>query len=132
MTMAIQGDTWFRFEDRRYSISDELGEHGSTRVEITKLTFVVSKVTPKGVWLQEHWEPGCIVSHNTARFVKMDARKRYAHPTEKEALASLLARKCAQQRILEAQLTKVDQAVLLTRKMLGKTAGNDGILALPG
>ena len=131
--MANKGDTWFRYEDRRYSIPDDYGGHAYTRVEIAKSTFVVSKVTPKGVWLQSSNGMGLPWPYSTARFVKMDARKRYAHPTEKEALESLLARKHAQQRILASQLAKVDQAVLLTQQMLGRhTAANDGSLAILG
>jgi hypothetical protein len=99
------GDTWYRYEDTRHAHIDEYGDAGETYVKLYLRSYKVSKVTPKGVWLS-YFSVGGIF-----RFVLLDARKRFAHPTKEEALESFKARKAAQMRILEKQLEHVRSAV---------------------
>lgn len=58
--------------------------------------YPVIRETPKGVWLA--------LGFGDRRFVLRTARKRWACPTEDEALESFKARKRRQCRILRAQL----------------------------
>lgn len=95
------GTTWFRLEDRSYSIADEYGEHYATSYDVAVLTFVVVKRTPKGVQLRQYWgtqpEPSQI--KGPCRFVLDAANKRFACPSLPEAIESYLARKDKQIRI---------------------------------
>jgi hypothetical protein len=99
------GDTWYRYEDVRHASIDDFGDAGETYVQIYQRTYKVSKVTPKGVWLSYFFIGGA------GRFVRLDARKRFAHSTKEEALESFKARKAAQVRILERQLSLVRHAL---------------------
>jgi hypothetical protein len=98
-------DTWFRFEDVVYaSMLDEYDEPtGPGRLEVVRRSYRVVKHTPCGVQL------------DIGRFVKTAARKRYACPTEAEALESFLARKTRQLSILPAQASRVERAIALAR-----------------
>lgn len=105
---AVQvGDTWYRYEDRRYGSFDEFGSRTYVYVRVEERTYEVAKVTPKGVWLDFGWQ---------RRFVRHDARKKFAAPTREEAMASFLARKERHARILRAQLEQVEDALAIARK----------------
>jgi hypothetical protein len=99
------GDTWYRYEDLRHADVNEFDDIGPTYVKLHVRTYKVSKVTPKGVWLS-YFHIGGI-----CRFVLLEARKRFAHPTKEDALESFKARKAKQIRILEKQLEHVRSAV---------------------
>lgn len=101
-------DTWYRYEDVRYSPSSDEYDFpiAPPRTDVVLRKFSVIKVTPKGVWLN-------------GRFVLRDARKRYACPTEDEARVSFLARKTKQLRILRKQVEHVEQAIALINKRNG-------------
>lgn len=97
------GDTWYRYEDHLVGHLNEWGEVGSTSVELTMLTLTVVRLTPKGVWLG--WR-----GMSAHRFVKLNATKKYAFPTQLEALESFLARKARQQQILQRQVNNAKTA----------------------
>jgi hypothetical protein len=78
---------------------------------LSKSTFPVLKETAAGVWLDVYGQ---------RRFVRADAMKRFACPTEQEALESYHARKRRQVRILRAQLASAEAALSLTKD--GETA----------
>jgi hypothetical protein len=78
-----------------------------TRIALIKLTFTVIKKTPHGVVLDEYGK---------RRFVLDNARKKYASPTEEEALASFHARKRRQIAILTHRLKGAKAALKLTRE----------------
>jgi len=99
------GDTWYRYEDTRHAHIDEYDNVVGTYVKLYLRSYRVSKVTPKGVWLSYIFVGG------VCRFVLLDARKRFAHPTKEQALESFKARKAKQIRILEKQLEHVRSAV---------------------
>ena len=88
-------EQWYRYEDYRSEI----------RPYIRLRTFPVVKTTPKGVWLS--------LGFAGRKFVLADARKRFACPTEEEAMQSFIARKRTQKRILEGQLKHVSQALAM-------------------
>jgi len=99
------GVSWYRFEDVVYaSMLNEYDEPtGPGRLEVVLRSYRVVKATPCGVWL------------DIGRFVKTAARKRFACPTEAEALESFVARKSRQLSILEAQAGRVERALGMAR-----------------
>lgn len=105
------GDTWYRYEDRRYGSVNEFDELVGSYAKLELIELTVTKVTPKGVWVTQFMTP---------RFVLTAANKRYALPTKEEALESLLARKARQIRILESQLKGVREAAALAEREMAK------------
>ena len=102
-------ETYYRFEDRITAQGD--------MVVIDLLRFVVVKRTPKGAWISRCWgpqDPFCLTS-SEKRFVLDSARKRYAYPTQAEALTSFRIRKERQIWHLKAQL-KIAEAALKEAK----------------
>ncbi len=100
-------DTYFyRFEDVVYAASlDEFDNPtGPGRLEVVSRRYRVVKTTPCGVWL------------DIGRFVKTSGRKRYACPTEAEALVSFQARKQRQLYILRAQASRVERALAIAAR----------------
>ena len=91
-------ENYYRYEDRLTS--------GSEMVVIDLLRFVVVKRNPKGAWISRCWGPQDVLHFTSSekRFVLDGARKRYAFPTEAEALNSFVIRKSRQIWHLEAQL----------------------------
>ena len=92
------GDVVYRFEDVRYaSLLDEYGGPiGRGRVVVEERKYEVSKVTNKGFWISQFGI--------TFRFVRANARKKFAHESRDEALKSFIARKARQISILSHQL----------------------------
>lgn len=99
---------WYRYTDGRYASTLDEYERpvGGGRAFLHLHTFPVIRETPKGVWI-ELWP------HGPLRFVLRGARKRFACPTQEEALESLRARKTRQQQILAAQLRHVADVLAL-------------------
>jgi hypothetical protein len=77
MTAVTPRAKWYRYDD------------------VGLQAFCVAKETPCGVWLDVY----CV-----RRFVLRESRKRFACPTEAEALESYVARKQSQVKILKSQL----------------------------
>lgn len=102
---------WYRYEDRQYAAPlDEFDRPcGEGRLELIKRRFSVIRETPTGAWLQEH----PIIA---PRFAKRDARKRYACPTEIEALQSFFARKQRQVSIYNARIRRAEKAMILAAR----------------
>jgi len=96
--------TWYRVHDGRYAPAlDEWGESvRGGRSYVSTVPFRVLRETPKGVWLEDGGAFG------GKRFVLRDARKRFACPTQEEALESFRARKQRQLKILQAQVRHVE------------------------
>lgn len=80
------------------------------RVEVCK--YRVIKRTPKGAWIEE--------GIGGKRFVLLTARKRFACPTEAEALESLVARKQAHLRHERKRLASVKSHLQAAVVALGK------------
>lgn len=96
-------EIWYRYEEVRYAAPVDEWDipMGKGRLELRLLRLPVRRHTPKGVWLE------------TGSFVRKQARKRYAYPTEAEAKEAFIARKRAQIRILNAQLEHAREALAL-------------------
>lgn len=77
---------------------------GEGRVSLSLYRFPIRKLTPCGAQV-DVW--------GVRRFVRLDARKRYACPTEAEALESFRARKRRQIGILKQQLAEAETALRL-------------------
>lgn len=111
---------WYRIEDYRTAAPlnerDEPSGPGSSEVRVVEL--VVTRETPKGVWLDYRIVPGF-----PRRFVRRNARKRWACPTMKEALASFRARKERQLRLLRAQIDHIECALAKANRAFGGAEG---------
>ena len=91
---------WYRYVDQRWSVTiDPEREIYGTRLEVCLRKYEVLRHTEKGVWIKD-WD-------GSERFVLKEARKRFACPTQKEAIESYIARKDRQIRIYS---TRLDQA----------------------
>lgn len=92
------GDVVYRFEDVRYaSLLDEYeNQIGRGRVVVEERKYEVSRTTDKGFWIAQFGI--------TFRFVRADARKKFAHESRDDALKSFIARKTRQISILSHQL----------------------------
>lgn len=92
-------ETWYRYHDVCYA--DPLNEYdepvGTGRHSIELTEFVVKKHTPKGVWIGWAW------SDTPKRFVLHAARKKFAHPTKREAMLSFIERKKRQHGIYQSR-----------------------------
>lgn len=97
---------WYRYEDVQYAASlneyDEPVGQGALRVKLRR--YRVLKRTPKGVWLEYGYG-------NHGRFVLTEARKRFACPTEEQAMESFIARKERQAKIYSAKLKRAELAL---------------------
>ena len=106
---------FYRFEDQRYSVADEYGDHAYTQHTIKCLVFPVIKYTKCGAWIDNYWEgyprlpspyeEGRDYIIGGRRFVNLQANKRYALPSIEEAEISYRARKAKQIRIYEARIS---------------------------
>ena len=108
--MSKIGDIWYRYEDIRYAAPlDEYDQAvGRGRLVIELRKFEVNKITPKGVWLA--YKFGALTCGDR-RFVLLDAHKRFACPTIKEAKESFLARKRKQSRIYKSRMLDAEEAI---------------------
>lgn len=101
----MTGSLFYRYKDIVYAAPlDESGDPiGQGRLEVALHTYRVVTTTPKGVWL------------DIGRFVLTSGRKRFAWPTQAEAMTSFLARKERQLSILRAQANRVERAIALAK-----------------
>ena len=95
-------DVLWRADARRYSyiVDAERELYGTTRPKLELHWYMVKKRTPCGAWID-------------SRFVNLNRTKRYAVPTEAEALESFKARKESQIRILSSKLAKAKEDIEL-------------------
>lgn len=108
--VPVVGDVWFRYVDslRAPPVDEHCLPLAPARVSVDLVQFKVRKVTPCGVWLARgDWDKG--------RFVLNTSRKRYACPSQAEALSSFIARKERQAGILRAQLSHVTSAIRIAQ-----------------
>ncbi len=74
-------------------------------VSLVKQEHPVIKETPCGAWIDYY---------GSRKFVRLDAKKQFAHKTEKEAFESFQARKRRQVSILKTKLAIAEAALRLT------------------
>jgi hypothetical protein len=111
----VTGTTWYRYHDVAYSTGyDEFTDRSTGSViEVELKEYEVLRHTPKGVWINASPFRSSTSLKDLAdeKFVLLSARKRFAHPTRKEAMTSFLARKKAQIRIYEARISRAKTAL---------------------
>lgn len=92
----------WRCEARRYSycIDPDADRYGVTDPQLEMWWWEIERRTPKGAWV-------------VGRFVLLTATKRWACPTEEEALESFIARKRKQIRILSTHLSRAQADLAL-------------------
>lgn len=112
---AAEPMLWYRYEDVQWAPPFDENENamGSGSLSVELRSFTVAKTTSKGVWLHQYG--------GSDRFVRREARKRFACPTQQEALESFIARKERQQSILTAQLNRATSALFIAKNRLGRT-----------
>lgn len=100
---------WYRVVDGRTASSLDEWERpcGDSRAYVYTHEHPVIRETPKGVWLDVY---------GSERFVRRDARKRWACPTKEEAIESFRARKARQAKILRAKLRHVDEVLAMVQR----------------
>lgn len=87
-----------------YRFEDQFTENGT---RLNKRTFEVIKETPCGYWIKLFWWD------DDKKWVSKVAKKRFAYPSEQEAMRSFKARKRRQIEILEGQLSNARAALRL-------------------
>lgn len=104
-TVPEDGTYWFRargeVQTRSYDPYDERFFNITPRITVRMDAFEVLRTTPKGVWLDV---PTAWHADERRRFVRREARKRWACPTRAEAIESLRARNSRRRTILSNQL----------------------------
>lgn len=105
----VPDEMWYRFEDRRYSIADDYGDHAYSRLEVELHKYWVHHHTPKGVWLG-------LFRGSKHRFVLKGATRRFACPTIELAKESFIARKRKQAAIYHARANQAERAIELVEK----------------
>jgi len=100
-------DVLWRAEARRYSyiIDAERELYGTTNPKLELCWYTVKKRTPCGAWID-------------SKFVNLNCAKRYAVPTEEEALESFKARKKRQIKILSSRLSEAEEELQLLEGVL--------------
>jgi hypothetical protein len=94
----------YRFDDMHYT----------TGVRVEGRKFRVIKETPCGYWIK------LFDCFDDKKWVSKGGKKRYAYPTEEEALTSFKARKRRQIQILENQLTRARAALRMANSETGR------------
>ena len=84
--------------------NDKMYRYSDTGAVLHMYTFEVIRTTPRGKVISEYGKD---------RFVLNDSRKRFAHETKEDALASFIARKNRQISILSCQLDTAKKALNL-------------------
>lgn len=106
MKMEIQNNVYYRYRDYLVSkgVDPETEASYGSHVELDCDEYKVLRTTPKGVWIELY--------DGQERFVRNDSRKKFAHPTQEEALDSFIARKERQISILAAQRRSAKEALI--------------------
>jgi len=114
MIIVLNNDLeyYYRIDYLVYGSVDEWGySKGRGTLKLRLFRYRVLKHTPKGVWLD--------MGHpDLNKFVRTNARKRWACPTVLEAHKSFIARKSSQIRILKSQLYNVDRALGIAKNLV--------------
>lgn len=118
LPVHVPDEVWYRYEDVQYAAPLDEWENpvGPGRVAVELRTYRVARHTPKGAWLYHHFYFGSSpaeFNRRDCRFVRITDGKMFAHPTREGALASFIARKTRQMKILSAQLRRAALALEL-------------------
>lgn len=112
--MKENDEIFHRYDDRhRAAPLDERDmPMGAGTHELMHTTYRVTRRTPKGAWIDLGW--------GDKRFVLLSARKRYACPTEAEALESFIMRKRRQEDIYRDRVQSARNAQEMAFKQMRK------------
>jgi hypothetical protein len=118
LPVHVPDEMWYRFEDRRYSIADEYGDHYETRMEVELLKLYALRHTPKGVWLGlfRNYDSSTPIALRAFRFVLKSATRKFACPTIELAKESFIARKRKQASIHRARAAQADRAIEIVER----------------
>ena len=97
-------DIWFyRYEARRYSviIDADMDLYGTSNAALILEKYKLHSETPKGHWIG--------IFGGKEKWVSKTSRKRFAHPSEEEALKSYIQRKKAYVRHAKAKLDRANE-----------------------
>lgn len=98
--MENQNTVFYRYE---FAIKGDMS--GDTCYELILYKYNLVKETPKGYWIRTEHAYGDVVDvKKECHFVLKKSKKRFAYPTEKEALESFKKRKERQLDILYMQI----------------------------
>lgn len=95
---------------------------------IYKEEFDLVRETPGGYWIEPSSTTSLLNSilENNTRWIPKKSKKRFAYPTELEAIESFVARKRQQLRILYGQLNVTKDALDVGNKLEMKIRYQDG------
>lgn len=139
MAEAKVGDIWHRFEDRRYSVADEYGEHSYTTYDVAHLQYWVVKLTPCGVQLVQRWGQSDTCStwdrkdhwFLAPRFQNFNWNKKFACPTLAEAFISYEARKNREIGIYQARILAAQTYIQIARRKVADELRKRGAYSGP-
>lgn len=105
------GEVVWRCEARSYSVvlDAEAELYGSSSPVLEMSWYPIQRRTPKGAWVQ-------------GKFIRFTAKRRWASPTEEDALMDFRARRRVQVSILSNRLARAKAELVLAEIA---TAGND-------
>lgn len=116
MSANTNEEYWYRYLAFRESVGifdNEWSESCGYDIRLSCFEYRVIKHTPKGVWLLKPYCAG-------KRFVLKDAKKRFAHPTKREALVSYIARQKRRILILNSQIKDSEMGLRVAGRMLSE------------
>jgi len=95
---------YYRVEEQWYggSTFDSILTSTNGRLKLVMREYPVKRETPCGVWID--------LKYGDEKFILNEARKKWACPTQEDALESFKARKYRQIKILAKQLSRAKQA----------------------
>lgn len=107
-------EIFHRYDDLSYAppVDEFDNPMGAGSHELLHTTYRVIKRTAKGAWID--------LGFGDKRFVLLTARKRYACPTQAEALESFIHRKERQATIYQSRLDKAENAQRMAFEMMMK------------
>lgn len=111
---------YYRVEEKTWSPGVDQFDNPLPGVllEVVCTKYYVVKKTPKGAWVTR-WPNESF--QGSRHFILTSARKRFACPTKREAIASFYARKAKQKRILHSKLRRIHTAInLIDERIFGR------------
>lgn len=113
-------DFGWRFEDRRYSVADEYGDHSHSYTQIEFKAYLIHHRTKCGIWLMRTGNHDRLYFGGTGgdkpdRFVNLQANKKWAVDSVQGAIDSFVARKERQARIYEGRAQLARHSIRLVK-----------------
>ena len=116
--MTEIGDRFYRFDYENWG--DGSASDGSG-ISLYKHIWRVAKITPRGVWIaSDYWRPESQLAKYGQRFILNDSRKKWAYPTELDAMKSFVIRKKRQIQYLASNHDNAVEALVMGEEALQK------------